>query len=139
MNTGVGATLSSKGSSQLRDQTNARLLMSPTLAGGFSTASTTWEAGDHTCDLTATPFFPLHGSKSLRNMRKKEELRMTLSIHHQTQLGLPLKYIQGLPWIVVQWLRLCALNAGGLGLIPGQGTRSHMPQLKIRSATTKTW
>ena len=26
--------------------------------------------------------------------------------------------------------RLCAFNAGGVGLIPGQGTRSHMPQLK---------
>ena len=23
-------------------------------------------------------------------------------------------------------------NAGGLGLIPGQGTRSHMPQLRVR-------
>ena len=32
--------------------------------------------------------------------------------------------------LVVQWLRLCAPNAGGLGLNPGQGTRSLMPQLK---------
>ena len=35
-------------------------------------------------------------------------------------------------------LRLCAPNAGGPGSIPGQGTRSHMPQLKILLATTKT-
>ena len=28
--------------------------------------------------------------------------------------------------IVVQWLGLCAPNAGGLGFIPGWGTRSHM-------------
>ena len=34
-------------------------------------------------------------------------------------------------FLVVQWLRLCAHNAGGLGLIPDQGTRSRMPQLKI--------
>jgi len=27
---------------------------------------------------------------------------------------------------------------GALGLIPGQGTRSHMPQLKILHATRKT-
>ena len=27
---------------------------------------------------------------------------------------------------LVKWLRLCAPNAGGLGSIPGQGTRSHM-------------
>ena len=33
--------------------------------------------------------------------------------------------------LVVQWLRLCIPNAGGLGSIPGQGTRSHMPQLKV--------
>ena len=33
--------------------------------------------------------------------------------------------------MVVQWLRLCAPNAGDLGSIPGQGTRSR--------ATTKTW
>ena len=30
----------------------------------------------------------------------------------------------------VQWLRLCNPNAGGPNSIPGQGTRSHMPQLK---------
>ena len=44
-------------------------------------------------------------------------------------------------------LRLYALNAGALGLIPGQGTRSHRPQLrvcilkrrlKISGAATKT-
>ena len=28
--------------------------------------------------------------------------------------------------LVAQWLRLCAPNAGGPGLIPGQGTRSHV-------------
>ena len=33
---------------------------------------------------------------------------------------------------MAQWLRLHAPNAGGPGLIPGQGTRSH------RHATTKS-
>ena len=33
---------------------------------------------------------------------------------------------------VVQWLRLPAPNARGLGLIPGQGTGFHM-------AATKSW
>ena len=32
--------------------------------------------------------------------------------------------------LLVQWLRLHAVNAEGLGAIPGQGPRSHMPQLK---------
>ena len=47
--------------------------------------------------------------------------------------------------LVVQWPRLCIPNAGGLGWIPGQGTRSHMLQLrdcmvqqKVLHATTKT-
>ena len=38
--------------------------------------------------------------------------------------------------LVVQWLRLKAPNAGS---IPGQGSRSHMPQLKILSVAAKTW
>ena len=40
--------------------------------------------------------------------------------------------------IAVQWLRLHAPNVGGPGSIPGQGTRSNMPQLKISHAATKT-
>ena len=39
--------------------------------------------------------------------------------------------------LVVQWLRLCAHNSGGLGLIPGQGTRSHWPQLRSCAAKKK--
>ena len=33
--------------------------------------------------------------------------------------------------LVVQWLTLLAPNASGPGSIPGQGTRSHMPQLRV--------
>ena len=40
--------------------------------------------------------------------------------------------------LVAQCLRLCGPSGGGLGLIPGQGTKSHMLQLKkIPHATTK--
>ena len=31
----------------------------------------------------------------------------------------------------VQWLRLCAPNAGGPDLIPGQGTLPHIPQPRV--------
>ena len=34
--------------------------------------------------------------------------------------------------LVVQWLRLCAPNAGGLGSIPGRGTRPHTLLLRVR-------
>ena len=33
--------------------------------------------------------------------------------------------------LVVQWLGLQAVNAGRLGSIPGQGTRSHMKQPRV--------
>ena len=46
---------------------------------------------------------------------------------------------------MVQWLRLHAPSTGGPGLVPGQGSRSHMlqlrvhmPQLKVPRAATKT-
>ena len=42
--------------------------------------------------------------------------------------------LPGVP--VVKTLRS---KAGGLGSIPGQRTRSHMLQLKILRATTRTW
>ena len=34
----------------------------------------------------------------------------------------------------VQWLRLCTSKEGGLGMIPGLGTRSHMLQLRHDAA-----
>jgi len=46
------------------------------------------------------------------------------------------------------WLRLFSPNSGGPGLIPGQGTRSHMLQLRVHTpqqkleiphAVMKTW
>ena len=42
--------------------------------------------------------------------------------------------------LVVQWLRFWAPTAEGTGSIFGQGTRSHMPQLRaymLQHATTK--
>ena len=41
--------------------------------------------------------------------------------------------IHGIP-LLVQWLKFCASKAGGPGSIPGQGTRSHMPQLRPSTA-----
>ena len=38
---------------------------------------------------------------------------------------------------MVQWLRLLTPNAEGPGLIPGQGTRAQMLQLKIPHAAMK--
>ena len=42
--------------------------------------------------------------------------------------------------MAVQWLGLCAPNAGGLDSIPGQGIRSHMLQLRPSAVKRKlTW
>ena len=41
---------------------------------------------------------------------------------------------------MVQWLKLCAASAGGLGSIPGQETISRMPTKDpTRCAVAKTW
>ena len=40
--------------------------------------------------------------------------------------------------LVIQWLRLHAPIAGGPGLIPGKETRSHILQLRVLDAATKT-
>ena len=37
-------------------------------------------------------------------------------------------------FLVVQWLRRYTCNAEQLGMITGQGTRSHMPQLRPSAA-----
>ena len=56
---------------------------------------------------------------------------MTFSIFHsKTHPGIKVAGLKT-PLPVVQWLRLQAPNAGGLGLITGQGTRSHTPQLRV--------
>ena len=39
--------------------------------------------------------------------------------------------------LLVQWLRFLVSNAGGLGSIPGRGTRSHMPQLRVHMPQLK--
>ena len=44
--------------------------------------------------------------------------------------GKPLQYSYLEKSLAVQWLKLHAPNAGGPGSIPGQGTRSHMLQLR---------
>ena len=40
------------------------------------------------------------------------------------------KYVGGAS-LVVQWLSLCAPNTGALGLVPDQGARSHVLQLRV--------
>ena len=46
----------------------------------------------------------------------------------------PLRRQVGRLSLVVQWLRLHSPKAGGWGLIPGQGSRFHMPQLRAHVA-----
>ena len=40
------------------------------------------------------------------------------------------KYVGGAS-LVVQWLSLCAPNTGAVGLVPDQGARSHVLQLRV--------
>ena len=59
------------------------------------------------------------------------------NVVQQNPLSMRILWARILVWetsLVVQWLRLHAPNAGDPGLIPGQGTRSHMPQLRPGAA-----
>ena len=58
-------------------------------------------------------------------------------IFHSILLFQKKKRSWGLPWWS-KWQRLHAPNAGGLGSIPGQTTRSHTRQLKIPHVVKKT-
>ena len=49
-------------------------------------------------------------------------LSLTLGLHGKSSGEISL---------VVRWLKFCTPNAGGLGLIPGQRTRSHVLQLRV--------
>ena len=51
------------------------------------------------------------------NFIKVKKKPFCIKGHNQQNAGISL---------VVQWLRLCASNAGGLGSNLGQGTRSHV-------------
>ena len=55
---------------------------------------------------------------------------MGMGIQPQVELGLTQEEGYGTV-LVVQWLRLQVPTVGGPGLVPGQGTRSHMPQLRV--------
>ena len=57
---------------------------------------------------------------------------------HLTSLKLLLKISPQGTSLVGQWLRPHVPNAEGPGSIPGQGTRSHMLQVKIMCTATKT-
>ena len=37
--------------------------------------------------------------------------------------------------LVLQWLRLCMPNVGGVGFLPGWGTRSYMPHLSTHGTS----
>ena len=63
----------------------------------------------------------------------KYKCRSKREVHSDTGLSQETRKISGNS-LVVQWLKLCAQDIGGLGLIPGQGTSSHVPQLRLYAA-----
>ena len=73
--------------------------------------------GAHSIMQVMSLKFKLHSLHS----KSTSGLIYTAELGHQ-------KYNMGTS-LVIQWLRLFAPNVGGLDLIPGQGTRSHMLQL----------
>ena len=85
-----------------------------------------WHRLSPSCQHGRRPVHPWPSPSTLASWVNPPGL-MALNIHCRNSL-------------VVQWLRLCAPNAGGLGSILGQGTRSHTLQgtSKILRVTTKS-
>ena len=78
-------------------------------------------------------FLPLQTStRTLPTLKKSPHQTSSPNVFTKKGLG---KWYGDFPGGPVA--KTCTPNAGGLGLIPGQGTRSRMPQLKIPHATTK--
>ena len=103
---------------------------SPDTSGGFCA---------HSClsDLCA-----LHSFSLLKLSHPQHTHIHTVILCHDPKIvikisGFGAKLCQFYLWetfLVVQWLRLHTTNAGDLGSIPGQRTRSHMPQLRPSAA-----
>ena len=106
---------------------------------GIEPGSPAWQADSLPTDTRKAQ--KIEYNDTCKKKRKKNTLGQSGVYSRNPRLVQYLKVIQGTS-LVVQWLRLCS-NAGGLGSIPSQGTRSHvlqprihMPQLKISHATT---
>ena len=78
-------------------------------------------------------FLPLQTStRTLPTLKKTPHQASSLNVFTKKGVG---KCLWGLPSCPVA--KSGTHSAGGLGLLPGQGTRSRMPQLKVPHATIK--
>ena len=75
--------------------------------------------------------------KMLQSSKEETTTMATFISKLWLTLHKPIKNILRGTSLVIQWLRLHAPNAGGPGSIPGQGTRYHMPQLRVRMPQLK--
>ena len=70
--------------------------------------------------------------------RSFHNLNSPLCLHNERKNRENSRYQKDWRFLVVQWLRLHALNAGvGVGSILGQGTRSHMLKLGVHNLQLK--
>ena len=79
----------------------------------------------------------------LRDQKTRVFFKMLLPAHHSFPISARHLYqrLQTGPYSPPnwwRWLRLHTPSAGGLGSIPGQGTRSHIPQLQFLCVANKT-
>ena len=88
------------------------------------------EMATHSSILAGEP----HGQRSLAGYSPWGHKRVGLDWATKTTTRDDLKGTGGGTSLVVQWVRLQTPNAGCPGLIPGQRTRSHVPQLRPTAA-----
>ena len=74
-------------------------------------------------------------TKNKEFLKKSDQLDIEDRLYSRKMMKIKEKKIRRGTSLVVQWLRFRAPNAEGPGSIPGQGTRSHMPQPSLHAAT----
>ena len=105
-------------------ESNPRLLRLPALAGGFLSTGVTQEALSKE-GLSSNMAGYGHQLESWRNFSFQSRVPRVVSAY-----SIVIKEMTTGTYLVVKWLRPHAPDAGAQS-DPGQGTRSHMSQLKV--------
>ena len=120
-----GASHMASAATQPRQGTDCSLLFLAVPEGSFIKNLITTR---HLWRLTSQPQTP-NGKRSSRHFKEQDMLAFLAALKAYSVM----KMHSGTS-TVVQTLRRCTPNARGPGSIPGQGTRSHMPQLRPGAA-----
>ena len=103
-------------------------------------ASKEWKGGTHISIIVKIVWVPNHILRTIELKGCQRKIVFPIQVHAAPEFHLPTQ-VKKSHWgtsLAVQWLRLCASTAGGVGSIPGQGTKiphASLPGQKIKKKT----